>query len=508
MAVRRKSQAGGGLGITARFSLALGGVCAVLFVIFGLVLQGAASASSEDGVVRSGVELSRTLASPGREGWFVEKEGKFLVRRGSPERLRKVSGGAVLSAHIDAGKAQLRLHKGEFKSFGMRGDYGDTKVYTGKWESGSTSVDAMLFQTQLLDTKGTRRGFANVYLDGAVIDRGLAGLRTRFWLMTVLCVLAVVFAALMLSKLVTQPIGQLSQAVSRLNRGNLNYRATIRSADEVGSLARALESMCDNLREGEEAQELLGEREQEAARVVELRKALLPDEVPEVPGFEAEAARLASSEGGSDFHDAVELEGGRLALVVASSSGSGLLATWTAALARTSLRAWLEASGDAARALKETNRQLSKSMRKGLHVTCQVAVLDPKSDDAQVFVAGHRAPFYVCTGGETSVVHGEGLALGLDEGAVFDRRLEEVKVEMKPGTRIVMTTVGAYEFEGEDGYTFGSGRLQDLVRKHAPKNSAAFFNLVLATLENHQGDREREVDATLVTAKRNLPERD
>ena len=73
---------------------------------------------------------------------------------------------------------------------------------------------------------------------------------------------------------------------------------------------------------------------------------------------------------------------------------------------------------------------------------------------------------------------------------------------MPPGTRIVLTTVGTYDFVGAKGKTFGVDRFQSVVRKHAPKNSDAFLNLVLGTLENHQGDAERAVDATLVTAKR------
>jgi hypothetical protein len=62
--------------------------------------------------------------------------------------------------------------------------------------------------------------------------------------------------------------------------------------------------------------------------------------------------------------------------------------------------------------------------------------------------------------------------------------------------------VGTYDFEGENGRTFGVDRFQETVRKHAPKNSDAFLNLVLGTLEIHQGDLERASDATLVTAKR------
>ena len=174
-----------------------------------------------------------------------------------------------------------------------------------------------------------------------------------------------------------------------------------------------------------------------------------------------------------------------------------------ATLARSLLHAYLDSGVAPKEALFRTNRQLSRGMRKGLHLTAQLVVLDPEKSRATVYIAGHRAPFYSCRAGEVQVVHGEGLALGLDKGPVFERRLEEVNVDMPPGTRIVMTTVGTYEFETESGKSFGVDSFQGLVRKHAPKNTEAFLSLLLGQMEGFEaGEGGRELDAILVTAKR------
>ena len=72
-------------------------------------------------------------------------------------------------------------------------------------------------------------------------------------------------------------------------------------------------------------------------------------------------------------------------------------------------------------------------MRKGMNVTAQVAVLDPAGSRATVFIAGHRAPLYSCRGGEISVVHGEGLALGLEFGAVAVGQFAHVAGKLDDG---------------------------------------------------------------------------
>jgi sigma-B regulation protein RsbU (phosphoserine phosphatase) len=316
-------------------------------------------------------------------------------------------------------------------------------------------------------------------------------------------VLVLLGVSFVLAGQITGPLRALVQAVSRINKGNLSYRSTMRRRDELGQLSRALEDMVDNIAAGEEAYEKVLEHESEVQMATELKNALLPKQLPSGDGFEVAALHTPGTRGVADFYDAVPLEGGRAALIVASSSGKGALGVQVATLARSLLHAYLDSGVDPKEALFRTNRQLSRGMRKGLHLTAQMAVLDPARSRATVYVAGHRAPFYSCRAGEVQVVHGEGLALGLDKGPVFERRLEEVNVDMPPGTRIVMTTVGTYEFETSQGKKFGLDAFQSLVRKHAPKNTEAFLSLVLGQMQSSEDEQDgRELDAILVTAKR------
>ncbi|MBI4166586.1 MAG: PAS domain-containing protein [Acidobacteria bacterium] len=66
-------------------------------------------------------------------------------------------------------------------------------------------------------------------------------------LLTLLILFAATWFALFLSKQVTVPIGALAEATHEVSRGNLGYRVTVRSGDELGSLIESFNEMTSQL---------------------------------------------------------------------------------------------------------------------------------------------------------------------------------------------------------------------------------------------------------------------
>jgi serine phosphatase RsbU (regulator of sigma subunit) len=505
MAVRAKNSKRG-MALGARIALFVGGTVSFLFVLILLVLLSKVRGSLESEVRGKGILASEALADGGKAAW-IGTSGKAAAGSGKRlEALVRASGGTILNAYIEnpEGKVLSSVYKVEGLDLLSPSQLvGRTEMSLGIYRSGNFQAKVHRFRTPILGSHGETLGQACVLLSEATIANGVASVRNAFIGLGFFLVVAVLGVSFFIGNQVTKPIRELSQAVGRINRGNLRYRAPDQGRrDEVHRLALALEGMVDELRAGADVGRKLAEKEREEEVLAELRDALLPKELPQVPGFEIEAL-LESGEGGAvDFYDSIPLEGGRVALVVVSTSGKGALGILIAGMAQAYLRAYLEEGVSADEALKKTNRKLAKIMRKGMYATAQVAVLDPGESRAMVYIAGHRAPFFACRAGEIAVVHGEGLALGLDEGQVFEKRLEEVPVDMPPGTRIILLTQGAYSFSGEDGKKFGRDAFQELVRKHAPKNSAVFLSMVFGSLDEFLGELERASDATVVTAKR------
>ena len=96
--------------------------------------------------------------------------------------------------------------------------------------------------------------------------------------------------AFVLAGQITGPLRVLVQAVSRVNRGNLSYRSTIKGRDELGLLSRALEDMVDNIAAGEEAHERVMEHENELQMATQLKNALSAEAAADERGLRGRGA--------------------------------------------------------------------------------------------------------------------------------------------------------------------------------------------------------------------------
>ncbi|HVI05483.1 MAG TPA: HAMP domain-containing protein, partial [Sphingomicrobium sp.] len=84
------------------------------------------------------------------------------------------------------------------------------------------------------------------------------------WLLTGMVLLASMWLALFLSRLVTRPVVALAEATEEISRGNLDYRVAVPAADELGELVRSFNAMAAELASSREKLEASG-RELSAA---------------------------------------------------------------------------------------------------------------------------------------------------------------------------------------------------------------------------------------------------
>jgi ketosteroid isomerase-like protein len=106
----------------------------------------------------------------------------------------------------------------------------------------------------------------------------------------------------------------------------------------TNSAAPLLEDLAQEIR--------LRERlEQELLVARRIQRASLPEEVPELEGWQISPHYLSAREVGGDFYDFLELPDGRLGIVVGDATGKGVPAALVMASARSMLRAVAQAMG-------------------------------------------------------------------------------------------------------------------------------------------------------------------
>ncbi|MFY9344120.1 MAG: SpoIIE family protein phosphatase [Planctomycetota bacterium] len=283
-------------------------------------------------------------------------------------------------------------------------------------------------------------------------------------------------------------------AVSKLGRGGSEVKVRYSGADEVAALGRSVQYLANDL------QALLQDQEKSGGGmhvsmdplVKQLRDRTVPQQLAEVDGYEIDGQLAGGSRGGLDYFDLVATTGETPQSVayVVTAEGHGALAVHACKLARDELHRALLQGATPRKALAHTNSVCKKNLPAGC--CAKATLLQIAADGCKLYQAGHRTPLLICQRGQVLELNAEGLALGLDDGPVFEKSLRPQEITMSPGTRLVLGNDALLRTEG----------LLDLLRQHSPRHTRMFMNVVLGGIEQDAGDDGLREDILLITVKK------
>jgi predicted ester cyclase len=236
--------------------------------------------------------------------------------------------------------------------------------------------------------------------------------------------------------------------------------------------------------------------EQELRVARRIQQSLLPEAIPELEGWRIAAYYGPAREVGGDFYDFLELEDGRLGLVVGDATGHGMPAALVMATTRGMLRAVVQSLESPGEVLARVNEALVADIPPSTFVTCFYGVLDPEDGHLSYANAGHNLP---CRrhDGQAEELRARGMPLGLMPGM----RYEEKDTILALGDSTLFYSDGLVEAHDPQGEMFGFPRLRELVAGHGEERSLGDF--LLKQLYSFVGeDWEQEDDITLVTLRR------
>jgi PAS domain S-box-containing protein len=270
----------------------------------------------------------------------------------------------------------------------------------------------------------------------------------------------------------------------------LNKDLEKRVAERTEQLKRA---MAKQQQEAQERQRI--EQELQVARLIQ--QTLLPKSLPGLAGYDMAAYYQPAREVGGDFYDFLELEDGRLGLVVGDVSGKGVPAALVMAITRTMLHAAYRLGSPApGEILEQVNNILQPDIPPNMFVTCLVALLDSRIGRLQYANAGHELP-YVRHASGVSELRATGMPLGL----MPNMNYEQKEIALKPGESVLLYSDGLVEAHDPQREMFGIPRMQGLVGAHP--GGASLIDFLLAELEQFTGEEwEQEDDIALITLQR------
>lgn len=235
----------------------------------------------------------------------------------------------------------------------------------------------------------------------------------------------------------------------------------------------------------------------------EVQRVLLPQEDPMFKGFRIHATNMAARIISGDYYDYIPLNDGKLGVAVADVSGKGVAAGLLMAMCRSLLRAVAPGNLMPSRALAAVNRHLFPDIREDMFISMNYAVLDSENGKMVFARAGHDAALvFRKSTGEVEQLRPKGLALGIDQGLVFERVTEDCEVELESGDCVLFFTDGVKEAVNSSDEEFGMDRLVSQFRACAGLGAEVVVKRLIEAVESFAGDGIQMDDITIVAVEK------
>jgi serine phosphatase RsbU (regulator of sigma subunit) len=226
------------------------------------------------------------------------------------------------------------------------------------------------------------------------------------------------------------------------------------------------------------------ESDLESARSVQ--RSLLPQHMPDIPGYNLAIRSVTCYAVGGDYLDIVPMPSGQTTIVVADVAGKGLASALVSVSFRSAFRAMVNSGIPlleiATRMNLLHNGEGAESRRR--YVTAIFLQLDPSTDSIEVINAGHNPAFLVeaCAPGEDSgkiqKIHASGTPVGMLPFSTYSSE----KFPLPKGARLLLYTDGLTEvFRGEE--EFGEERLLHSFLDCKSHNSAETLDTIWSQLD-------------------------
>lgn len=278
-------------------------------------------------------------------------------------------------------------------------------------------------------------------------DVYFARYRTLAYWSSLVVLLGLVLTSLLgyfvLTRLVLNPVRDISRGMDALGEQNFGHRIQLRTRDEFQDLGNSLNQLAEQFNTAKRIQ-----------------AGFFSDQLPHVDGYHVHGLSDPCDATGGDYYDAIDLGDGRLAVVVADVTGHGLGPSLLMASCRSALRALAHTELGPAELIERLENQLINDLTEGRFITMVYGVLHP-CGRFNYANAGH-APALIKTA-EDGVQHLPshrpplGIQVPLDEPP-------QTSVQLHAGDRVLLASDGVNEAQTPDRRQFGFQPIERLMQ--------------------------------------------
>jgi sigma-B regulation protein RsbU (phosphoserine phosphatase) len=317
-------------------------------------------------------------------------------------------------------------------------------------------------------------------------------------------ILMLLFAYLLISKLINKPIKRLIFAVSQLSAGNLDTHIEITTHDELRLLADTFNKMTGELKKTiEENAYERAEKQRintELTVASSIQTSMLPCIFPPFPErteFDIYASMVPAREVGGDFYDFFFVDKDNFVVVIADVSGKGIPAALFMVIAKTLINN-NSAGNSPAEVFDNVNKKLCENNEMGLFVTAFIGFYNIPSGRFAFVNAGHNPPLLLRNGKSYEFIKTDPCVI---LAFMKNVKYKEEELYLQPGDVLFMYTDGVTEAMSKDNELFGEQRLLAALNENKDCYPHDLLQAVKREVDNYADGTEQADDITMLVFK-------
>ena len=246
----------------------------------------------------------------------------------------------------------------------------------------------------------------------------------------------------------------------------------------------------------------------EIEQIASIQRALLPEQLPCIPGLGIAASYEVFDIAGGDYYDFRPLRfdptgqeadpTGPWAILIADASGHGPSAAVLMAMLQSIVHAYPSNPPPAgpAELLDHANRQLCRKRLESSFVTAFLGLYDPTTRRLVYARAGHHPPLLKDPSAREPIRRLEDVG-GIPLGVLEEAEYEQAEIAMGPNQTLLLYTDGITEARNPEGRMFGIGGIERALLG-CRGDAARMVASITEPLGRHVGGRQPSDDQTIV----------
>ena len=242
------------------------------------------------------------------------------------------------------------------------------------------------------------------------------------------------------------------------------------------------------------------EKELEIARNVQI--GLLPKTNPQIEGYDIAGVCRPAKEVGGDYYDYIQLGENKIGIAIGDVSGKGVPAAIYMTLTKGILQSHSDDKVSPKVVLSKVNRLLYRNIERNSFVSMFYAILDIEKSTLTFARAGHNPGIMVNhQDGSNNSLTTDGIALGLEEGSVFEQTLDEQTIQLSSGTTLVFYTDGFTEAMNNKQEEYGEEAFLKTITENHDLSADNLIIKLVENVQNYVGSYPQHDDMTVVVLK-------